>query len=166
MDRTRVFAFLSVVLVCVGCDHATKLAATSLLAPGELVSLAAGVVRLERVHNPGAFLSLGAGLAPVLRSVILLGVVPVALVVVSALFLRASPPRLVLVALGLVAGGGLSNWFDRVLHDGRVTDFVSLGVGSLRTGIFNLADLAVVLGVLALVAGSAREPRGAEEPPS
>ncbi|MEN8162170.1 MAG: signal peptidase II [Myxococcota bacterium] len=66
-----------------------------------------------------------------------------------------------MVALGLVAGGGFANWLDRVLGDGSVTDFVSLGVGALRTGIFNLADVAIVLGVLLLLrVGS----RAAEEP--
>jgi signal peptidase II len=35
-----------------------------------------------------------------------------------------------------------------VIDDGAVTDFVSLGVGGLRTGIFNLADIAIVLGLL------------------
>ena len=60
----------------------------------------------------------------------------------------------VLVALGILAGGGLGNWLDRVLHDGHVTDFVSLGVGQLRTGIFNVADLSVVAGVAVLLLAS------------
>ena len=44
-----------------------------------------------------------------------------------------------------------------MLHDGAVTDFVSIGVGSLRTGIFNLADLAVVAGVCLLLLSTGRE---------
>jgi signal peptidase II len=45
-----------------------------------------------------------------------------------------------------VTGGGLSNLLDRILHHGGVTDFVILGSGGLRTGIFNLADVAIFLG--------------------
>ena len=73
--------------------------------------------------------------------------------------LRAS--RAQWLALALVSGGGIGNWLDRVLHDGAVTDFVSIGVGSLRTGVFNLADLAVVAGVCLLLVSTGH---AAEEP--
>jgi signal peptidase II len=46
---------------------------------------------------------------------------------------------------------GLGNWPDRVLHEGSVTDFVSVGVGRFRTRVFDLADVAVVAGVELLV---------------
>ena len=53
-----------------------------------------------------------------------------------------------IIALALIAAGGFGNLIDRVLYDGRVTDFLNLGVGSLRTGIFNIADAVEVIGVL------------------
>jgi signal peptidase II len=40
---------------------------------------------------------------------------------------------------------------DRLLYHGRVTDFLNVGIGSLRTGIFNLADMAILAGALLLV---------------
>jgi signal peptidase II len=69
-----------------------------------------------------------------------------------------------LVGLGFVAGGGLANWLDRVLHDGHVTDFVSIGFGPLRTGIFNLADVMIFAGVglILLASRSVEEPAPAE----
>src|SRR6185437_669837 len=69
--------------------------------------------------------------------------------VCAALFARLSTARF--VALALVAGGGISNLIDRLLYDGRVTDFLNVGIGSLRTGIFNLADMAILAGALLLV---------------
>lgn len=51
----------------------------------------------------------------------------------------------------MIAGGGLENWLDRVLHQGAVTDFVSVGVGPLCTGIFNLADVCILAGVVLLL---------------
>jgi signal peptidase II len=94
------------------------------------------------------------------RKALFVGLVPVLLALVCSLAVRAGLPSwLALVGLALVAGGGLANWLDRMLHDGAVTDYVSLGVGGLRTGIFNLADLAIVAGVAAfLLAGGAQEP--------
>jgi signal peptidase II len=56
-----------------------------------------------------------------------------------------------IAALGLIVGGGLANWLDRLLHDDAVTDYVSLGFGPLRTGIFNLADVGIVAGLLILL---------------
>ncbi|HXC20398.1 MAG TPA: signal peptidase II, partial [Steroidobacteraceae bacterium] len=55
------------------------------------------------------------------------------------------------IALALIAGGGISNLIDRLLYGGRVTDFLNVGIGSLRTGIFNVADMAILAGALLLI---------------
>jgi signal peptidase II len=51
-----------------------------------------------------------------------------------------------LVGLSLFVAGGASNWADRVVR-GHVIDFINVGYGPLRTGIFNVADVAIMLGV-------------------
>ena len=56
------------------------------------------------------------------------------------------------LGLALVCAGGVSNLGDRLFRHGLVTDFIVLRVGPLHTGIFNLADFAVVVGALLLVA--------------
>ena len=53
-------------------------------------------------------------------------------------------------------GGGFSNLFDRTVHGGYVVDFINVGFGALRTGIFNVADVAITVGVLLLVCRNAR----------
>lgn len=50
------------------------------------------------------------------------------------------------VAWSLVLAGGLGNLLDRLIYDGRVIDFMNLGIGSLRTGIFNVADVCITIG--------------------
>jgi signal peptidase II len=165
MLRRRLFVFAFVLAACVGCDHATKQAAAQWLGHGGALSLLGGVVQLHLVANPGAFLSLGAGWPEVVRHFVLIGLVPLALALVGWLAWRsAGASRAHVVALGLVAGGGLANWLDRVRDDGAVTDFVSLGLGALRTGIFNLADVAIVAGTLLLFHGAARARRAGPEP--
>ena len=52
--------------------------------------------------------------------------------------------------------GGLGNLIDRLRFDGVVTDFLNVGVGSLRTGIFNVADAILMLGMFVLVIGWSR----------
>jgi len=139
---------------CVGCDQVSKSAARSMLHSGATESLFSDSLRLQLTENPGSFLSLGASLPEQLRFTLFTAAVAVILVslVCAALFARRlSTPRF--VALALVAGGGISNLIDRLLYDGRVTDFLNVGIGSLRTGIFNLADMAILAGALLLVVG-------------
>jgi signal peptidase II len=162
MSRRPLLAFTSILAVCVGCDHASKQAAVSLLADSSGLELAGGVLRFQLASNPGAFMSLGAGLSEAVRSLFFVGLVPFLIAFVCIHFARsARASRAALVALAALAGGGLGNWLDRLLHGGAVTDFVSFGFGPLRTGIFNLADLAIVAGILGLIL-SARRREGPE----
>jgi len=48
-----------------------------------------------------------------------------------------------------ILAGGIGNQIDRVSQNGLVTDFVSVGVGPVRTGVFNVADMAVTFGAIA-----------------
>jgi signal peptidase II len=137
---------------CVGCDQVSKSAARTMLHSGVTESLFSDSLRLQLTENPGSFLSLGASLPEHLRFTLFTAAVAVILVglVCAALFARRlSTARF--VALALVAGGGISNLIDRLLYDGRVTDFLNVGIGSVRTGIFNLADMAILAGALLLV---------------
>ncbi|RIL06608.1 MAG: signal peptidase II [Proteobacteria bacterium] len=161
----RALPFVAVLLLCVGCDQAVKAAATSLLTGAEPVSLAGGAVQIELAYNPGAFLSLGGSWPPLLRSLLLQWLVPLGLVVLCVVALRSrSLTRLQLVALGLLAGGGIGNSIDRIFQGGYVTDYVSIGVGALRTGVFNVADVAVMAGVLVFALASRDEARDAPAP--
>ncbi len=46
----------------------------------------------------------------------------------------------------LILSGGIGNLIDRVTNSGLVTDFINLGVGPVRTGVFNVADIAITCG--------------------
>lgn len=152
MQRPRTLLFALVLVACVGCDHASKRLAEQALGTTGAVSVAADVLRLEVVHNPGAFLSLGADLPPAVRTWLFGGLVPLGLLGIGLLVWRAGPPPgAAALGLGLLAGGGLGNWIDRLLNAGAVTDFLRLEVGPLHTGIFNLADVAIVAGVAVIV---------------
>jgi signal peptidase II len=149
--------FSFVLLACVGCDHAVKQAAAQWLEGMGRVVLLGGVVQLELVTNAGAFLSLGAELPETLRQLVLIGFVPLMLACAGWLLYRSpTVSRAQALAFGLIVGGGLANWLDRVRGDGTVTDFVSLGFGPLRTGIFNVADVAIVAGLLLFLGAGAR----------
>lgn len=48
--------------------------------------------------------------------------------------------------IGLLLGGAIGNFVDRLI-DGRVTDFLDVGIGSARWPTFNLADSFILIGV-------------------
>jgi signal peptidase II len=58
--------------------------------------------------------------------------------------------------------GGASNWIDRAVR-GSVVDFMNVGIGPVRTGVFNVADVAIMLGAVLIVAGELREYQGGRE---
>lgn len=144
--RLLLFVLLSV--VCIGCDRVTKEFATESLRGNEPVVLAGGTVRLEYAENRGAFLSLGDGMSEQARfwwlgigtGVVLCGIVLI-------LLLRADLRLGTWIALTLILAGGAGNLVDR-LRDGYVVDFLNLRVGFVRTGIFNVADVAITAGAI------------------
>jgi signal peptidase II len=149
---------LLVLLCCVGCDQAVKALAKGAFASAPPLLLLGGTLRLEYTENPGAFLSLGAELPAAARfflGVVLVGATQLGLL---AFLLRTRTlSTWQRVGFSLFLAGGLGNWIDRLLNEGRVIDFVSLGVGGLHTGIFNVADVAITAGILmVLVAGRQR----------
>ena len=164
MSGRPLWLFSLALLACVGCDHAVKQAAEEWLSGSGRIDLLGGVVQLQLVANPGAFLSLGAELPETLRQLLLVGFVPLMLVCAGWLLFRSPrASREQALAFGLIVGGGLANWLDRVRGDGSVTDFVSLGLGPLRTGIFNVADVAIVLGLLLYLLAGVRSAEAAPE---
>jgi signal peptidase II len=161
----RFFVVMITLCCCVGCDQVSKSAARTLLASGVTESLFADSLRLQLVQNPGAFLSLGGSLPEQLRFTLFTAAAAVLLIglVCASLFARRLGPARV-IPLALVAGGGISNLIDRLVFDGRVTDFLNVGIGSFRTGIFNVADMAILAGALLLIVRRFTPPQDAPPP--
>ncbi len=148
--RYRVQVLAGVAAVTFLADLAAKWVAVRTLAGKPAVILLGGLVRLQYVENKGAFLSLGATLSPTLRAVIFILAVMVILVAMSVYVLRgAGVAKAELWAASLFVGGGLGNLVDR-LALGYVRDFAVLGVGQVRTGVINLADVAITAGAVLL----------------
>ena len=141
MTARRAWARAGVVLVAVlAADQLTKVLVRSSLEVGERREVLP-FLDIVRVNNDGiAFGALGGGQALV---VVAVGAALVGLVVFFAL--HADRP-LVWLPTGLLLGGALGNVLDRV-RDGAVTDFIKVP----HWPAFNLADVAITVGVVALV---------------
>jgi signal peptidase II len=129
-------------------DQAVKALIENELVPGEQVDLL-GPLGLTLAHNQGvAFGLAGGSVLPLIAFAV------VALGFVGYLLARNSTVAGIWIAVGLVAGGALGNLVDRV-RAGEVTDFVEIG----SWPPFNLADVAITLGVAAFALIFLREDR-------
>ena len=163
--KTRIGARL-ILLIAIGatisCDRVTKHVAATTLAEEPGRSFLADTFRLEYAENTGAFLGLGADWPLGVRTAVLAVGNGLLLVALAVLAVRGRWPRRALLGAALFIAGGASNLLDRIAY-GMVIDFMNVGVGSLRTGIFNVADIAIMLGAGILMLEGYRSDRHAPQ---
>jgi signal peptidase II len=143
-------ALLITAAVIVVVDQVTKSLALENLADGP-VDVIEGILTLRLTYNPG-------GAFGVLQGVPNFFLIATTVIVIFILYwARTVESAAWAIPLGLVLGGGLGNLFDRVFRDtdGRVVDFVDLHVWP----VFNVADSAITIGVIALLIMSFRAER-------
>ena len=151
--RQKIIIFCVLSICLIGCDRMTKDIAKARLMNQEPISWFHDSFRLEYVENTGAALSLGDSLSKS-ASFWLLSILPLACLM--ALFVYAvgrsrDIPLPRLICLCLIFAGGMGNIIDRIVFDRHVTDFMNIGISSLRSGIFNFADVYITAGVLAFL---------------
>lgn len=118
---------------------------------GESIPLVRDVLHLTYVKNSGGAFGILDG-----QSAVLLAGSAVAVAFVLWVLLAGPPTRLTVAGCGLVLGGAAGNLLDR-LTEGRVTDFLDLQFWPLRQWpVFNIADVAIVLGVGLLLLAALR----------
>ena len=149
-------ALLVAVVATIGCDRVTKHIAAAALEGEPGRSYLADTIRLEYVENTGGFLSLGANLPSPARTALFTIGTGVMLLVLIGAAVRFRWHGWLLIGTSLVLAGGASNWVDRLVR-GSVVDFMNIGVGPLRTGIFNVADMAIMGGVTVLLLAQRRQ---------
>lgn|SRR5215471_8587307 len=155
-NTLSIYLLLVVVLAAtIGCDRVTKRIAVDTLAGGPDRSFLAGTVTVLYAENSGGFLSVGAGLSERTRTGVFVVGTGLILVAVVAGLLRYKLDQWALLGATLFVAGGASNWIDRVTH-GKVVDFLNVGIGPVRTGVFNVADIAILAGLLLLIASETR----------
>ena len=158
---------LAILLSCVGCDQVTKQIARQQLDGQPPRSYFGDTFRLVYAENQGAFLGLGGQLPPTARWAVL--VLMNSVLTLGIAVVLAWQPRLTLyraLAGSLLLAGAVGNLIDRLFNNGLVIDFLNLGIGPLRTGIFNVADVAISLGAVLLIVSGFRGTDSDEAEPS
>lgn len=134
----------------IGCDRVTKMQAVESLKGNDPLSYFGGFFQLTYHENSGAMLSLGSNLPDNFRFYIF--TLAVGFILFSALtYIFIKPLTKINLALALlIIGGGLGNLYDRAFNDGLVIDFMVIGIGSIKTGVFNVADIAIMAGAIGM----------------
>ena len=143
----RVGLIVFILIMTVGCDQFSKKMAESNLSSSGNISYLGDTFRFQYIKNNGAFLSMGSAW-PNMVKFSLLNVMP--LVILTGLFVYLLKSEKIenfsFIAMSLILGGGISNLWDRLFNDGWVVDFMNIGIGNIRTGIFNFADVFILSG--------------------
>jgi signal peptidase II len=151
MKRKNQIILTLIVLLCnITLDRITKLLAVEYLQGKETISFFYNTLVLKYTENTGAFLSVGSHWPDSLKYLALI-ILPI-LVCLYGLYycaFRLTDKKMVIILVSII-GGGLGNLIDRLTNDFRVVDFINFGIGTVRTGILNVADMSVTFGVIVL----------------
>lgn len=146
-NTARKILILLLVALNIGCDQVSKTMVRDQVSENETIQLMEDYFIMTKVENTGAFLGLGSELPEWLRVGLLL-VIPAIMMVGLLLFIwfKRKQPLMEAIGMSFVIGGGVGNVFDRIAY-GSVTDFFHIDLGWAQTGIFNMADVSVMVGV-------------------
>lgn len=147
----RIVLVLSLVISNIGCDQVSKNYASTQLRGTPSQSFLNGLFHLTYAENKGAFLSLGSDFSESWHT-IGLKILPVILLVALLLYTLFSKSLNLyqIIAFSFILGGGISNIYDRLLY-GKVVDFMKMGNDTLHTGIFNFADVSIMVGMFMML---------------
>ena len=111
------------------------------------MSFAGDTMRLDYAENQGAILSFEHSMPEKWRGAVFsVAVAALSGLLILCLFLVSALRPLSVIGLSLTCGGISSNLFDRIAF-GYVVDFLNVGWGGFRSGIFNVADAAIIAGL-------------------
>ncbi|MFD0939819.1 signal peptidase II [Pedobacter boryungensis] len=149
-NSLRLILLLAIVALNIGCDQVSKSIVRQKIDYDENISIIKNHFILTKVENTGAFLSAGNNLPEAVR-IILLSILPVLVLGYGLFYLlnKNNLSREMQIGLCFLIGGGIGNVYDRIVF-GSVTDFLHIDFGIFRTGIFNLADVSIMIGIAIL----------------
>lgn len=157
MKIKRIVRTLIIILIVgsnIGCDQISKKVVRERMDYDEQISLMSSYLTLTKVENTGAFLSVGQSL-PRLVKIIVLNILP--LIVMGLIFMYVITKRGLsnasIIGICFVVGGGIGNIYDRLLY-GSVTDFLHIDFVLFQTGIFNMADVSIMVGIFIVLVDS------------
>jgi signal peptidase II len=130
-------------------DQMTKELARQHLTTYKGVATSYGVFKLKYAENTGVFSSLGVGFSDDVKFWLFTVAIAVVLCfLLGYLLINKLLTTSSIIGYSLILAGGASNVIDRVVNEGAVVDFMYISLAGMRTNIFNIADMAITLGII------------------
>jgi signal peptidase II len=153
---SRLLAYLPAAVLFL-LDRVTKRLIETGVSPFETRVVIPHFFNIVHTRNQGAAFGMLADASSAWRTFVLVAVSGVVLILVAGFLWRVSTPgaagsRTLRWALSLVLGGALGNLYDRIVCGGMVTDFLEFYVSEFHWPTFNVADSAITVGALLLLA--------------
>lgn len=150
--KNRLIILVVILIAVVFIDQWTKVLAVDYLKGQAAIVYLQGLVQLVYAENPGAFLGMGGDWSRWIRFVVFGLIVAVGLFFMLWSLIKNKMSLKDMLAYSFILAGGIGNVIDRLTHDnGHVIDFLFMDFGFARTGVFNVADMAIVLGFIIAV---------------
>jgi len=148
----RILVIAAIISINIGCDQSTKHLAKKHLPREMTIQVIDNYFVLQYAENKGGFLSMFSTLSKPLRF-FFLSIIPLIALVLMIFYIVAAGELSLLHIIGFscLIGGGLSNIADRLANE-HVIDFMNIGIGMVRSGIFNFADLSIMGGTAIILA--------------
>ncbi len=147
----RNILILILVISNIGCDQASKKIARDKVEYNEYIEVLDKYFIITKVENTGAFLGLGNDLPKIYWNILMLGLpILVLFGLLIHVMVKNHYDKYSILGLTFIIGGGMGNMIDRYLYQ-SVTDFMHIDFGFAKTGIFNMADVSVMVGVFILL---------------
>ncbi|MGK9119308.1 signal peptidase II [Olivibacter jilunii] len=153
IEKMRTILLLLLVLINVGCDQVSKRIVREKIDYYEEIKIVDRYFVLTKVENSGAFLSLGNNLPGIVK-IIFLSILPALILLFGLYYLIQQDKNSAWLSVGIAfaLGGGIGNLYDRILY-GSVTDFMHIDYLFIKTGIFNMADVSIMTGMILIIIG-------------
>ncbi len=152
--------YFAIAALIVILDQASKRVIWELYKSSGGTDLIGDYLRITLARNDGAVMGILGGSRVLLLTVT---IISIAALIFFAYRMRYAPV-LKRVYIGLILGGAFGNLIDRIAT-GEVIDFIDMGIGTYRWPTYNVADIAVSIGAVLLIAGFIRSTDGSLEPP-
>lgn len=164
MKNNRTLFIVLLIIFNIALDQISKFWVRANVVKKSSTEIIGDYFTLHNVENKGAFLGLGSDFSPILK-IILLNVLPIVVLtlVLFHVFRDKTLDKFSLIGFCCIIGGGMANIYDRILYK-SVTDFWHIDLGGVfRTGIFNIADMSVMVGMGLLILGNFKKKNPAIE---
>jgi signal peptidase II len=142
MDGGTMLLYYLIALVVILIDQVTKWFVNTTMDLGESIPIIERVLYITSHRNQGAAFGILQG------QMWFFYIVTIVVIGVLVYYIQkeAKNSRFLGITLGVILGGAIGNFIDRVVR-GEVTDFVDVYIFTYNFAIFNVADMALVIGV-------------------